>query len=92
MPNEPLELSDAAKAEIARCVQIIKEDTLVWRAMGHSETSVSNPADKLEEPVENDPVVPPIADDSGPKSPPPKDISTPEPPKKKAGLYWGTEE
>jgi hypothetical protein len=92
MADEPRELSNEAKAEIAEALRLLKEDKLVWRAMGGTETPAPHATDKPAEPVANDPAMPPVAVDNGPQSPPAKDIPDPPPAKKKAGLYWGSEE
>jgi hypothetical protein len=94
MPPGDSDLTDAAKAEIAEAVKIVREDKLhsMVREL-HSRTPGNPPDSKPGDPPAppspgpkpGDPPAPPAND---PPNPPPPSDPPPDPPKKN-GLFWG---
>lgn len=87
------DLTDAAKAEIAAAIRIVRED----RFEQYARTAIEKHAPKNDPPTPPNPPVPPGPTPPivppGPTPPPPPPIvppMPPEPPKKKSRLsYWG---
>jgi hypothetical protein len=76
------DLTEAAKAEIAAAIAIVRED----RFEKYVRASISRPAPA--DPTKDDPIFDPEKDPAVPPPPKPKDPD-PEPPKGRKSAYWG---
>lgn len=84
MSNPPDELTDAAKAEIAAAIAIVRED----RFEKHVRATLSKHTPPTPPKPDTPPPTPPKPD--APPPPPPKpDAPPPDTPPKRASLWWG---